>query len=458
MPAWARFISPMGVATWKGETHMLRRRSLAYHIAFSSLLCALLPFLGCDQAAGPATHPGSMTTPFPPGQPVVYTVDSNPDNSSLPRTGFTTALDITGRALWRSETGMRATPPLLGSTTLCVAGATDGYRSSLVSGLDRQTGRILWRNQVAGSPLGAALTGDTCLVSFNVVGVGFSPRLDAYDLATGKLRWSAAVGDEIAISGNTVIVWPYGDGTHRRLIAGLDAHNGTVRWTSPLTGQLLTTEREVILLTSGVATKDDSLIALSAVDGKQLWTDAGHGRDSSQPVVRDGVVYAFEARGLTALHLTDGAQLWTMPDVHFPFNVSPGLNEFLGDGVVFVPTNETSSHIAGFNALSIPDGTRRWSAQGVAFAAHAGMVYVLAPDPQRPFPTLVALSERDGRRTWSAGLDSAAPNDPAVFGEYLFIQMGLGWLLALDAKDGRTLWAYRPREGVAFYHLASDAG
>jgi outer membrane protein assembly factor BamB len=427
-------------------------------MAFAPLLCALLPLVGCDLAAGPTTHPGPTTTPFPPGQPVLYTVDSNPDDSSLPQTGFTTALDITGKVLWRVETGMRAIPPLLGGTTLCVAGATDGFRSSLVSGLDRQTGRVLWRNQVAGSPWGAALAGDTCLVSFGAAGAGLNRRLDAYDLATGKLRWSAAIGDEVAISGDTAVIWPDGDGTSRGSIAGLNAGDGVVRWTAPLSGLVLAIEQGVILSTGGGASGDDSLIALSAVDGKQLWTDAGHGGDSSRPVVRGGVVYAFEARGLTALRLTDGARLWTLPDAHFQGNVAPGLNEFLGDGLIFVRTVDTTSHGAGFSAVSIPDGTRHWSAQGVAFAAHAGTVYALAPDPPRAFPTLVALSERDGTSRWSAGLEFSGPNNPTIFGEYLFIQMGVGGLLALRAEDGRTLWEYRPGEGVAFYRLAADAG
>lgn len=438
---------------------MPRRRSLLQRAVFPLMLCALLPLVGCDLSASPTAHPGPTATPFPPGQPVVYTVDSNPDSLNLPRTGFTTALDINGTVLWRVETGIRAAPPLLAGTTLCVAGAIDGFRSSIVSGLDRQTGRLLWRNQVAGVPFGAALISDTCLVSFNAVGAGFSPRLDAYDLATGRQRWSAAIGDKVAISGDTVIAWPFGDGTNQGRIAGLDARNGAVRWTSAITGLMLGAEQGVILLSGGGTTGEDSLTALSALDGRQLWTNPGHGRDSSRPVVRDGVVYAFEARGLTALRLKDGAQLWSMPDVHFLYNVSPGNNEFLGDGVVFVPTSDRATGVEGFNALSIPDGARRWSAQGVAFAAHAGTVYVLTQDPQKQSPqTLVALSERDGTQRWSVGLDHPGLINPTVFGECFFVQMGLGGLLALSVVDGRKLWEYRPDEGIQFHHLAADAG
>jgi PQQ-like domain len=149
------------------------------------------------------------------------------------------------------------------------------------------------------------------------------PRLKAYDMATGALRWAVPAPDVIAqvpsVSGGVVVV---PDGFQRyfnrpdlllarttRTVAR-DARTGAVRWRAAGAPQDVT-DRSVLLLDadadiSGVA----QLHNVSLLDGHTLWSRPAPGL-SSVAVVGDAVVTAAADGLLTTLRYGDGAVVRT---------------------------------------------------------------------------------------------------------------------------------------------------
>ncbi len=212
--------------------------------------------------------------------------------------------------------GPRGTP-ILGDGRVYTLGAT-----GIVNALDAGDGALVWSRN-AGSDLGAKVPywgfSSSPLVVGDLVVVAASGTLIAYDLATGKPRWSGPARGEsysspqlMTIAGVAQIVQMSGNGA-----AGVAPADGTVLWEHrwkgfPIVQPARTADGDVLITASG----ESGVRRIAVAHGRGGWTaEKLWGSSALKPyfndfVVHQGHAYGFDRRILACIDLQDGVRKW----------------------------------------------------------------------------------------------------------------------------------------------------
>jgi outer membrane protein assembly factor BamB len=287
---------------------------------------------------------------------------------------------------WESNAGAgpRATPALAG-IRVYTFGAT-----GILNALDAATGAVVWSRNVS-ADTGVKIPewgfASSPLVMGDVVVVAAAGKLAAYDLATGKPRWS-----------------------------GPDGHAG---YSSPHRVTLDGVEQIVLLSTTGA-------VAVSPADGAPLWSfvmpPAMH---IVQPaVVTDNslLLSEDEGHGMRRITLAHGSSGWTATEDWR----SIGLKPYFSDFVIH------KGHAFGFDngilaCIDVQDGKRAWKggrygsgqllllpdADLLLATSEEGELVLVAADPAQ-FKELARVPGIEGK-TW---------NHPVLAGDVLLVRNG----------------------------------
>jgi outer membrane protein assembly factor BamB len=215
-------------------------------------------------------------------------------------TGDLAALDRDGVLLWyrsmvgdypniTNQVGMAASPALSGTTLLL---PLENVGDSFAAAIDTRTGRNIWKEQ---------RKRDVNWVTPVVVAEGNRPyaifqtksEATAYDVATGKVRWTLNPGEE-------------------------------------LSGIPSPTAAEGVVLIPG----PQSVVLRPPADGRtpdQLWRAGKLTGGYPSPLIYQGKVYGLNTVGLNCLSLKDGSQLWQQR-LPGPFAASP----IIADGKAYL--------------------------------------------------------------------------------------------------------------------------
>lgn len=229
----------------------------------------------------------------------------------------------------------------------------------------------------------------------------------AHDVATGALRWAAALGAPVragvtvAPDGATVVAVTVNGG-----VAVLDAATGALRW-----------RRQV-------------------GDPLRMWVHAA-------PVVADGLVVVGEVRTYAALDLADGSVRWSRDDLGRPENYLNASTGVVVDGVLVTafPFDERR-HTVG---LDLATGADVWVGDDVRLRSPT-TPFVLDPaDGQvvvgRLGSRVDKLDPTTGAVRWKARLGAAfCSGRPVVVDGAVFVTTGRGTVHRLDAATGAEMW------------------
>jgi outer membrane protein assembly factor BamB len=246
-------------------------------------------------AAAPAVDDGVVYVSLMDTSPCAVHDETEP--------GFVIAFDAeTGERLWRFQTGVNESSPLLVDGILYF-GTWDGS----VYALDASSRRPLWTFETSDKVKGgAAFARGTIFVG------SYDGNLYALDAETGEERWSASPGSAVyatpAVSGGRVYVGATGGGVY-----AYDVEDGSLAW-SQGTGDAVYSSAAVSRGTVFVGSYDGNLYALNAATGEVRWTFAAGGPISGSPTVIGGVVYVSTLEGRTwGLRVSNGKQRFSYP-------------------------------------------------------------------------------------------------------------------------------------------------
>ena len=223
---------------------------------------------------------------------------------------------------WESNAGAgpRATPTL-GTGRVYTFGAT-----GILNALDAGSGAVVWSRNIA-SDAGRKVPGwgfaSSPLVVDDVVIVAAAGKLVAYDLATGKPRWSGPNGGAGYSSPHLLTI---GGVAQVLLMSGLGATSvapadGTLlweyRWPSdlPIVQPALTSDGDVLLSTSGNA-EGLGMRRIAVAHGpggwtvEERWSSTGLKPYFNDFVVHDGHAFGFDGGILACIDLKDGRRKW----------------------------------------------------------------------------------------------------------------------------------------------------
>jgi outer membrane protein assembly factor BamB len=238
---------------------------------------------------------------------------------------------VLGRRLapvrWRVENPERSLPLQLagfgaaGPGTPTAAGGVayvPAARGGLVA-LDASSGAVRWR----ASDEGRAVTRPALRDRRAYVGQ-YGGSVRALDVADGSERWRASVPERRVLAPTAladVVVVP-----DRTGVTALDPGSGEELWRHRLDGAdvdapVAATGETVVVATELGADGRDGVLALNAATGERRW--ARFDVDARRaPTVAGDVVLVPAARGVRALSLSDGADLWRHPTGIPPSTVS----------------------------------------------------------------------------------------------------------------------------------------
>ncbi|KOV35092.1 protein kinase domain-containing protein [Streptomyces sp. XY152] len=280
--------------------------------------------------------------------------------------------------------------------------------------------------------------------------------LVAYDVTTGKARWSkkeaCRPGEPLLFHDGKVFL---ADGGYDGVLVALDVKTGEEVWRSRLGTSLkvdsaIAADDENVYVTandygeSRSATEYRTAVAaVSHTTGRKTWLqrrDWGtEDYDVQGSVSGKHLVYADSRRNLTVRDTATGAQLWT-EKIGEDWTWQPTV----AGGLVFLPGDELT-------ALDADTGETRWTLSSNGRGAFNnpsvidGVLYVSDHDDG-----VWAVDVKTGKRTWLC--DDLEANGPETFlrvGSSLYGATGGlsgGGVVALEARTGKVRWVYDDNE------------
>jgi len=300
---------------------------------------------------------------------------------------------------WESNAGAgpRATPTLHEGRVYSL-GAT-----GIVNALDSQTGALIWSRKAAEETETKTpdwgFSGSPLVVDDQLV-VAISGRLVAYDLATGKPRWT-----------------------------------GKAAGTSYSSPRLVTFDgvRQILMVSAVGAT------GVAPADGTQLWRHEWKGYPIVQPAITadgDILVAVNESSGTRRLAVTHGQNGWQVEERW----TSNGLKPYFNDFVVH------KGHAYGFDGrlvgcIDLADGKRKWKGgrygQGqMILLADQDLLLVLSEEGE--LALVQAATDGFTELARHPAIDGKTWNHPVLAGDVLLVRNGqemAAFRLGLAASD-----------------------
>lgn len=354
------------------------------------------------------------------------------------------ALDrLTGRVRWRTDLGA----PIASTAAVAGGRVIVGTRDGRFHGLASSTGRRLWRLETGpdlpfpwGRESGDLWTASPVVAgSVVVVGAG-DGRVRALDLATGRVRWTAATEGRIrstpAVAAGRVFV-----GSADGHLYCFDLATGTRRWRYATLGASLESgrfgfDRRTIQSSPAVSggtvfigARDGFHYAIDAATGELRWkVDHEVSWVNGSAAIGDGVLYVGTSDGqfLQAVDIATGREKWRTPTAATIWSSAALVRDqvIVGDGAGRVRSYDAAtgavrwSFFTGANVFSSPVPAGNLvvvgSSDGGVYAIRTGdapvhrAVFVDTAGPVRATPDEAALartlSERGYRTLGGAEL------------------------------------------------------
>jgi outer membrane protein assembly factor BamB len=306
----------------------------------------------------------------------------------------------------------------------------------------------LWSAGVGGDSETLRLALGLALDDGTLYAAGRDGDVEAFDPATGKVRWQADTKAELAagpgVGGRIVAV-----GTSDGQLIALDKANGKPLWQAKLGGEVLATP----LVTGDrvvVRTVDGRLRALDALNGKEQWSAEEPVprlslRGNAPPVLAgDTVVAGFDSGKVVAYALATGDVAW-QAQVSSPRGRSE--LERLADVDSAVRVDGGDGYAVGYQGrvvmFSLDSGQVWWGRDLSSYrglALDGDQLYVAAADG-----SVVALRRRDGTVAWQQdGLKRRSLSAPAVVGNAIVVGDFEGYLHWLDRDTGKFVARENP--------------
>lgn len=287
----------------------------------------------------------------------------------------------------------------------------------------------IWSASIEGSTRRWRLAAAPVVANGRVYVIDTRAMVRAFDADTGKLVWSAAVGDEKDVEGGMGLFSREMSGNSGSLFGGGVSVNG-----------------DHLYATNGLG----DVAAMNAADGKLLWKKRPGGPLRGAPTVAIGNVYVMtQDNQLFALRETDGNVEWT----------ESATLETAGVFGVAAPAVAQGTIVAGFssgelNAYRYENGRAVWQdalsrtsiSTSVATLSDIdadpvidqGRVYAIGQGGR-----MVAMELVTGQRIWEINI--AGISTPWVAGEWLFVVTDEARLLCIARTTGKVRWSTQLR-------------
>jgi outer membrane protein assembly factor BamB len=272
-------------------------------------------------------------------------------------------------------------------------------------------------------------------ISSSAVQMG-TPRVNAFDAATGEFIWASEEMESVAGSSPAVAyghVYVVGDA---RLYA-LDQETGALLWSRD-TGSGIGEDPAV--LDGVVYVAGEEVHAFDALTGEEIWAADTGASAGSALAVADGVVVASNVTGVYALDAATGEQLWV---AHPPLN--PTRTPAVSGGRVFIGTSGGGE--ATMCAIDAKTGEFLWITDlpdGDSTGPVVGHGLVLFASTNT-----YALDTETGKTVWSATIaEEGVVSSIGMAGRLLFFGSFDDHLYAVNALTGAELWQYGTESNV----------
>ena len=209
-----------------------------------------------------------------------------------------------GRYLWGAHLGdvtTKAQPASVNATGVFVTNSNE------IFGLDRKTGRQMWKQEMTDQPSSStAADNDRVMVGLE------SGKLVTYDAKTGAVRWNIQTNTRISsrpVMAGKVVAF----GSEDRKLYLSDINKAKLFWRfatgGPITAPLATHGIRTLLVPSG----DKALYSVDLFTGAGNWTLATGSSVEQEPLVSDNDVYVVNTAGtLIAADITTGETKWSI--------------------------------------------------------------------------------------------------------------------------------------------------
>ncbi len=290
-----------------------------------------------------------------------------------------------------------------------------------------------WRVDLGGAPSYALIAADKVFVTVSLPG-GSSSQLVALDQLTGGIAWGPIVLSgqaNAAYDGGTVFVLSANIGS-AGLMQAYDAATGVLKWSTLLAGQYLFSSPPTAAhghVYVGGAGTGGTLYAVDQTNGVMAWTRPVANGDSSVPAVSSDGVYVTYPCNTYAFRPATGEQTW-----HDQTGCSGGggATPVVANGVLYAPNGFGSYNGSTFNA-----------ATGVLLGAYAADNLPAIGTQTGYFlqsGTLRGVSLASNTALWSFAGDGTLVTSPIAVNEVVFVGSSSGRLYGLDAASGQQVW------------------
>jgi outer membrane protein assembly factor BamB len=272
---------------------------------------------------------------------------------------------------------------------------------------------------------------------FVTVGLGSSSELIALDQATGRTVWGPVVlagSANAAYDAGTVFVLSSMIGS-AGLMQAYDAATGQLKWSTSLAGQYLFSSPPTAAngyVYTGGAGSGGTLYAVDQTTGVITWTQAVANGDSSAPAITADGVYVTYPCSTYAFRPATGERIWSD---NTGCSGGGGATPVVANGVLYAPNGMGGTYNGStFNAGS---GTLlgSYAADNLpAIGSQSG--YFLQSG------TLRAISPANNTALWSFAGDGQLVTSPVVVNQCVFVGSSFGKLYGVDVASGQQRWSF----------------
>jgi outer membrane protein assembly factor BamB len=296
---------------------------------------------------GHLPYPSGGTNAIGPG------IDSGNQNSQLAET-----IGSSIKASWHAMPALCPSASGSEAASISVAGTRTvvvdrQYQCSFLSAYDTATGKLLWRRQYQFAH-NAKIDGSTAYLEYDGT---HGQLVDAVDIATGKVIWTAPVGDY-----NGTYVISIGSGLLMSSTWALDAKTGARRFTVDLVPAAWTDDIAFVAGGRIFLNSSGAIEAHSTASGALLWSYRkqslyGPGAGSAPPSLHNGLLYVtsgMHTAGLTTVVLNPatGALVRMLPRSDLPI-------AFDGNVGVFTVSDPNKPSVV--SAVNLSTGATYWT-------------------------------------------------------------------------------------------------